>query len=276
MRKIVLAVLALASVPGAALATAYARAEPEEPGVIALRAPPPAWFTAGAAERLAEPGSTEPAPLDAPLPGEAGIRPGSWMISPYHCTMNFVFTNGVDLAIGTAGHCTDRLGQPITLLTLAPGGPDPVLVTIGKVLMRANAGVGRDFALISIDPSLRSWVTATIAGVGGPCRRFGGTSQQLLAYYGHGLGIGTGGTPRAGVSTVWSAGWYEWSGPVNFGDSGGAVRVNDMRAAGNLTHVGVIVPDLVPAPVGYGTRIGKILSYAKGWSLVDSPLCTLS
>jgi hypothetical protein len=242
------------------------------PNVRPLRAPRPAWFTPELEARLAAPAATTPAPLDAPLPGEAGIRPGSWMIAPYWCTMNFVFRSGSTLAIGTAGHCTDTLGQQVTLLTLAPGGADPVLVNVGKVIARADGGIGNDFALVSIYASLRSWVSATIAAVGGPCGRFTGSTTQALAHYGHGIGIGTGGTPRAGVSTVWMYAWYEWAGAVYTGDSGSPVRVADLKAAGNLTHVGLLVPD-VPKPLGYGTRIGKILKIANGYTLVNSPLC---
>src|SRR5437763_9769108 len=74
---------------------------------IPLKGSRPAWYTdeMGARARKS-PGTPQPAPLDAPLPGEVGIRPGSWMIEPYACTMNFVFAKGSKLAVGTAGHCT--------------------------------------------------------------------------------------------------------------------------------------------------------------------------
>ena len=62
------------------------------------------------------------APVDAPLPGEVGIRPGSWMISPFLCTMNFIFQNGGTLAIGTAGPLRrqQQAGPPDRSLQAAP------------------------------------------------------------------------------------------------------------------------------------------------------------
>lgn len=105
-----------------------------------------------AAQGHSSPGTPVAAPLDAPLPSEVGIRPGSWMIEPYGCTMNFVFRKSGAYAIGTAGHCADKVG--VVLLTLAPGGSNPVLVEIGKVIALHDNGVGDDFALVSIYPQL--------------------------------------------------------------------------------------------------------------------------
>jgi hypothetical protein len=56
-----------------------------------------------------------------------------------------------------------------------------------------------------------------------------------------------------------------------FGDSGSPVRVTDLRAAGDLTHL-VVDTNWLPSFIA-GTRIGKILQIATGWTLVDSPLC---
>ena len=89
---------------------------------IPLKAAPPAWFTDELAARVREAnGAPVAAPPEAPLPGEVGIRPGSWMISPAGCTMNFVFGSPGAYSIGTAGHC-GKNGEAVTLLTLAPGG----------------------------------------------------------------------------------------------------------------------------------------------------------
>ena len=58
-------------------------------------------------QRAWTPRTAPPSPrrTDAPLPGEIGIRPGSWMIAPAGCTMNFVFGSPGSYSIGTAGHC---------------------------------------------------------------------------------------------------------------------------------------------------------------------------
>ncbi|MBI4260850.1 MAG: hypothetical protein HY658_09830 [Actinobacteria bacterium] len=239
---------------------------------VPMRGATPSWYTAElAAEVLARPGRPVAAPIDAPFPSVVGIRPGAWMISPAGCTMNFVFSKGGSVAIGTAGHCVDKVGQPVVLLTVAPGGSNPVLVNVGSVLARRDGGVGDDFALVSIAPALRTWVSATTALVGGPCGAYSGSGPETVWHYGHGLAIGTGGTPRAGVSLNWKAGAYGWDGLAIFGDSGSPVRVTALPAAGNLTHL-VVDTRWLPSFI-VGTRIGKMLKIAKGWSLLSSPLC---
>ena len=250
------------SIPGAA---AYG-----DGWAIPLKAQRPSWYTdEHAARSRKSPGSPQPAPTDAPLPSEVGIRPGAWMIEPYACTMNFVFAKGPKLAIGTAGHCTDSLRQEVVLLTLAPGGADPVLVNVGKVVARQDNGVGDDFALVEIYPELYSWVSATTAVIGGPCGTYNGSGPETVWHYGHGLAIGTGGTPRAGTALTWQQDAFGWTGASIFGDSGSPVRVTDLKAAGDLTH---LVVDWLPSIV-VGTRISKMLQIAAGWRLVSSPLC---
>jgi hypothetical protein len=240
---------------------------------IPLKAAKPSWYTDELAARVREkPGTPVPAPLDAPLPSEIGIRPGAWMIEPYACTMNFIFAKGQKLGIGTAGHCTDGLRQSVVLLTLAPGGSNPVLIDVGKVVARHDNGVGDDFALVEIYPALYSWVSETTAVIGGPCGAYFGSGPETVWHYGHGLAIGSGGTPRAGVALTWQADAFGWDGAAIFGDSGSPVRVTDFKAAGDLTHLVVDEPDWVPSTI-VGTRIGKILKIASGWELASSPLC---
>ncbi len=266
---------------------------------VPLRADKPSWLTPELEQRaLANPGTPLAAPTDAPLPSEVGIRPGSWMISPAGCTMNFVFRKSGAVGIGTAGHCVDKTGQHVILLTLAPGNGNPVLVDIGTVVARADGGVGNDFALVSIFPSLWSWVSPTTAVVGGPCGAYTGSGlasvsnpvrgiqvpfvkglqigptafgPETVWHYGHGLAIGTGGTPRAGAALIWGADYFAWDSPSIFGDSGSPVRITNLKAAGDLTHL-VVDTRFVPAFVA-GTRIGKMLRIAGTWSLASSPLC---
>lgn len=238
---------------------------------IPLEAARPAWYTKDLRRKvLARKGRPVMAPVQAPLPGEVGIRPGSWMIDPAGCTMNFVFRSGADLGIGTAGHCASN-GQHVVLLTVAPGGSNPVLVDIGTVVVSHDNGVGDDFALVRINPALHSWVDPTMAVVAGPCGAFNGSGAQTVAHYGHGLGIGTGGTPRAGVALSWRANAFGWDGAAIFGDSGSAVRIGTLPAAGDLTHL-VVDTNWLPSFIA-GTRISKILQIAGGWSLVSSSLC---
>lgn len=239
---------------------------------VPLKGSTPSWYTAELAAEVA--GSDRPvaAPTDAPLPSEVGIRPGSWMIAPYGCTMNFVFRKNGAYAIGTAGHCADKVGDPVVLLTLAPGSGNPVLVEIGNVVARHDNGIGDDFALVSIKPALSPWVSPTMAVVGGPCGAYTGSGPETVWHYGHGLAIGTGGTPRAGVALTWKANAFGWDGAAIFGDSGSGVRVGTgLAAAGDLTHL-VVDTRWLPSFIA-GTRIGKMLQIAKGWSLASSPLC---
>jgi hypothetical protein len=238
---------------------------------IPLKAATPAWFTDELAARVhAANGAPVAAPQDAPLPGEIGIRPGSWMIAPAGCTMNFVFGSPGSYSIGTAGHC-GKAGEAVTLLTLAPGGANPVLVDIGTVQRSVDGGIGNDFALVSIRPELQSWVSPTIAIVAGPCGAYGGSGPEAVFHYGHGLAVGTGGTPRAGLALTWQASAFGWSGAAAPGDSGSAVRVNTgMQAAGDLTHL-VVDTNWLPSYIA-GTRISRVLQIA-GQPLANSPLC---
>ena len=254
----------LRSIPGAVpYAGGYA---------VPLKAARPGWYTDEMAARgRKSPGTPQPAPIDAPLPSEVGIRPGAWMIDPYPCTMNFVFVKGSRLAIGTAGHCTDGLGQDVVVLTLAPGGANPVVVNVGDVVARHDNGVGDDFALVEIDPRLYNWVSATTAVIGGPCGTYNGAGPETVWHYGHGLAIGTGGTARAGLALTWQEDAFGWDSAAIFGDSGSPVRVTDLKAAGDLTHL-VVDTNWLPSIIA-GTRIGKMLEIAPGWRLVSSSLC---
>ena len=253
-----------------------------------LRKPSPAWYDAKQQRKMdRDENGVATAPVDAPLPPYVGIRPGNLMIAPFLCTMNFIFQKGGTLAIGTAGHCVEG-NEPVDLLTLAPDGggdPVPVLVRLGRVLLKRDGGVGRDYALVEIPPHLHSWVFPTLSVVGGPCGVFAGGDPQPVAHYGHGLGVGTGGTPRAGMGFEiegkppikirgadwdWDADSIVWAGISNGGDSGSGVRIAQMPAVSNLTH-GISVTGLDPGVISWGTRVTTITS--SGWQLVDSPLC---
>jgi hypothetical protein len=264
---------------------------------VPVRAAAPDWFTPELQERTRS-GRPQPAPAaavapDAPLSGYVGIRPGSQMIAPYGCTMNFVFGSPGSYSIGTAGHCVDKVGEPVTLLTIAPGTPPAVenlvLVEIGTVSKRVDNGIGADFALVSIKPQLQDWVFPTIAQVGGPCGVYAGdglATQQVpvqghaaadpgeqVFHYGHGLGVGTGGTPRTGHGLYWESKAFWWAGNVVFGDSGSAARVGTtgLGAAGDVTHL-VIFDGRHLGATAAGTRAAELQRIA-GKPIVSSPHC---
>jgi hypothetical protein len=249
-----------------------------------LRKESPGWYTRSERRKVKrDPDGVTTAPADAPLPGEVGIRPGAWMIAPFFCTMNYIFQKGGTLAIGTAGHCLEG-NEPVVLLTLAPGGENPVLVELGRVLLKRDGGIGRDYGLVEIPRHLHSWTFETVGLVGGPCGVYAGGDPQPVAHYGHGLIVGTGGTPRAGMGfeleedpkLVRGADWdwdqdsIVWAGVNNGGDSGSPVRIGQLPAVSNLTH-GISVTGLDPGAISWGTRVTTITG--SGWTLRNSRLC---
>lgn len=262
---------------------------------VPVRAAQPDWFTPELQERT-KGGQPTPAPSnavgpDVPLSGYVGIRPGSEMIAPSGCTMNFVFGSPGQYSIGTAGHCVDKVGEPVTLLTIAPGTPprveNLVLVEIGTVSKRVDNGIGADFALVSIKPELQGWVFTTIPQVGGPCGVYTGdgltdTSVPIrghataepgeqVFHYGHGMGIGTGGTARTGHALYWESKAFWWAGTVIFGDSGSAARgTTGLGAAGDVTHL--VIDSKRLGATAAGTRATELQRIA-GKPIVSSPYC---
>ena len=187
------------------------------------------------------------------------------MVSPSWCTMNFVFKKRKRLFIGTAGHCTNRVGEKVTLFV----APDR-LVRVGRVVRRVSRGPKKDFALVRVRRGVRREVSPKMAFVGGPTGVFRGRGRRALFHVGHGVGIGTGGTPRAGMSLKWRRNRYSWAGAGAPGDSGSPVRLKGGKAAGNLTHIVAGGRDL--APRLEGTRVTKILRWlGPRFRLVKAP-----
>lgn len=270
---------------------------------IELKAPTPDWYTPELhreAVRAGKQGKTIPLPEGVEVDSAllfTGIRPGSWMISPSWCTMNFVFGNpdaatpaagpgngngnGGDkgngkpkpsggnsgVYIGTAGHCAE-VGDAVTLVA-APG----VLMNIGVTTKSVDNGIGDDFALIEIYPEMVQYVNPSMAIIAGPTGAKTPAFGDPILHVGHGLGVGTGGTPRAGIVT-WTgesgpeASGYGWDGIANLGDSGSGVRAASGEAVGNLTHL-VVGTNYLPAFIA-GTNIDRILQ------LASAPLATAS
>jgi hypothetical protein len=263
--------------------------------VVELSAPTPDWYTAELHEQVLAAGPAGvPLPDEAQVPASAlaftGIRPGSWMISPSLCTMNFVFggTSGggggkgkkagggsSGLHIGTAGHCT-AVGDEV-VLAMAPG----VLVNIGRTVRSVDDGIGNDFALVEIDPALQGSVNPSMAVIAGPTSTGAPAVGQVVEHVGHGLVIGTGGTPRAGLVTYVGDGdgqdptaAYGWDGASTPGDSGSGVRAATGEAVGNLTHL-VVGTEYLPAFIA-GTSVSRMVQIAGlpvvCASLVPNPL----
>jgi hypothetical protein len=252
-----------------------------------LKKETPDWYTPSLHRRVVtagKRGESVPLPDSANIPASAlaftGIRPGSWMLFPSWCTLNFAF--GGNGYIGTAGHCT-KTGQAVTIVA-APG----VLMNIGKTAKSVDNGIGNDFALIDVYPAMERFVNPSMAIIAGPSGtklpRFG----DPILHVGHGVAIGTGGSARVGEVVYPNApvfgdlfrqnksdtNAYGWAGTVTFGDSGSGARAVTGQAVGNVTHL-VVGTKFLPA-WNAGTTIARMQKIAgrsvSTASLVPDPL----
>jgi hypothetical protein len=269
------AALLIAATPGTTTAvTSLADADVE---IRTLDAPVPDWYTEDLHQETlaaAEDGEGVAIPDGAEVPASAlaftGIRPGSWMVSPAGCTLNFVFGSVPDSPyIGTAGHCTE-VGDEVTIVA-APG----VLMNIGTTVTSVDEGIGDDFALIRIHDEMAQHVTPSTAYFGGPTAAGDPQFGDLVGHAGHGLVIGTGGTPRAGLVVYRGDGdsarsdAFAWDGAASPGDSGSfVVDLDGVTAAGNLTHL-VVGGPYVPGVIA-GTSLDRMLQIA-GQPLATAP-----
>lgn len=223
------------------------------------------------------PAAPAPLPLVDPLPSAddiqcTGIRPGARVSTPIGiCTLSFIFTNGIDLFAGTAGHCI-RTGQ-----TASVGG----LGVFGTAAWSsAGGGIGNDFALIRVNANLRDQVSAEMCDWAGPTGTFAGPTLSGIGvvHTGHGLGVvAAPPRPRSGVGLSWGATSFQWAGNGAIGDSGSAVRTegvvtnDDGDALGTLTHGATPVT----SPLIFGTRWDRGLNLANAAGLGGMQLVTV-
>jgi len=263
-----------------------------------LPLPPPAWYTDEVHRRVlaAGPGGVEVplareqetltldclgySPPSASPPSLLAVSAGGCMVYPHGCTMNFVFTDGTSSYIGTAGHCVDKGGDVVMQVGTRVDPTDTVLVTVakvGRVAKRVNAGIGRDFGLVRIDPD---WaVVPGIAGALGPTGAFcEDPLGQPVLHYGHGYVFAVEqGDPKAGevvpdltplVKFASETYGYNWVGYGLPGDSGSPVLGAGALAVGNLTH-GIGVAGLPVPGLSFGTTMAGIFNIVgSGYSLV--------
>ena len=209
--------------------------------------------------------------------GFFGIRPGAFVLlingnSIGWCSLAHVYGSPGAYSISTAGHC-GKVGDTATVIgalgdkTVA-GLPVPVLIDFGRFSSSTgDAGIGKDWALISVDAAYQHLVTPTMAFWGGPIGTYTSTGEvvgadlfapggpqvtvnpnpalvQQVVHYGHGVGIGTGGTPRSGTAINWRATYFTAFGAISPGDSGSGTNTltgdavgNNREAAGINTHI---------------------------------------
>jgi hypothetical protein len=257
-----------------------------------------AFHRGGRAEQL------EPGLVSFAGTGYFGIRPGAWLLlisggSIGWCSAAHVYGSPGSYSISTAGHC-GKAGDRATVIG-AIGNNTPVLIDFGAFKSSRDGGLGADQAIISIDAPWQSLVTPTMAFWGGPRGVFTKSGSvagytlpnrgivpqvsvnpdpflaQQIVHYGHGTGVGAGGTPRSGTAIAWGSTHFMFFGAISPGDSGsgsntlggdtvGAVN----EAAGINTHL--YVDPLMRKGLGLmgGTRTTAVGTPANG-QLVGYP-----
>jgi hypothetical protein len=104
------------------------------------------------------------------------------------------------------------------------------------------------------------------------------TLVQQVVHYGHGVGVGTGGTPRSGSAIAWGAKHFMFFGAITFGDSGSGANtltgdaVGDNReAAGIMTHI--YVDPLMRQGLGImgGTRATQVAGTLANGQILPYP-----
>jgi hypothetical protein len=253
--------------------------------------PAPSWFTQDFKQKVDAAGH-EGVPLDGPTaldvcPGvvafhEGGVGTGTCLVYPFGCTANFIYQSGSGTSpavsngnqyLGTAGHCTEKVGEPVYGAISTPG-VGPSIARIGTVSKRIEDYDGSqvfDFTSIKIDPGYQLYPASP---VGGPQGVYDGCQVGTpLKYYGHGYEIAVAqGKPEGGVSTHWYDDGYGWEGPAFGGDSGSGVLTADGKAAGNLDAIIILSPPYLPGEI-VGSRMTWILSWS-GLSLVNADFTT--
>jgi hypothetical protein len=207
------------------------------------------------------------------------VSAGACLVSPSGCTANFVFTDGASKYLGTAGHCAGNGKTVIAQVGVRVDPTDSVLVhlaAIGSVTHSWNAGIGRDFALIRINPAFK--VVPGMAGALGPtgvlCLDPVG---QPVMHYGHGyIFFVEQGTVKFGevipdltlLFDFRSPNGFNWVGYGVPGDSGSGVMNDAGLAVGDLTH-GIGVAGLPVPGLSMGTDMAGIFDLiGAGYSLV--------
>ena len=196
------------------------------------------------------------------------VSAGTCMISPNGCSMNFVFTDGLSKYIGTAGHCAGGGKTVIAQIGMRVDPTDSVIVTlaaIGSVVKSVNGGIGKDFALVRINPGLK--VVPGVGGALGPTGVFcGDPVGQPVMHYGHGyIFFVEQGTAKFGevipdltlLLKFASPDGFNWAGYGVPGDSGSEVMNDAGLAVGDLTH-GLSVAGVPIVGLSFGTDMDGI------------------
>jgi hypothetical protein len=240
--------------------------------------------------------------------GCLGIRPGAWLLlisggSIGWCSMAHVYGSPGAYDISTAGHC-GKTGDTATVIAALGNRADAtgvVLLDFGTFGTSHDGGLGNDWALIDIDPAYQGLVSPTMCLWGGPQGMFTKTGDvasinwprrglpsasinpdpmlaQGILHYGHGTGVGAGGTPRAGTAIAWRASHFMFEAAIAPGDSGSAANTTGgdtvgatREAAGIITHLWI--DPLMRSGIGImgGTRATQVSGTLADGQLVGYP-----
>ena len=204
--------------------------------------------------------------------GYLGIRPGAWLLlldggSVGWCSLAHVHGSPGSYAVTTAGHC-GKNGDRATVIAAMGDQGVPVLLDFGRFKASRDGGIGNDYAFIPVEKPYQHLVTPTMAFWGGPRGVFTKTGAvagyqlpnnglvpsvsvdpdpflaQQVVHYGHGAGVGAGGTPRSGTAVHWGSRHFAFFGAIAPGDSGSGSNTltgdtvgATMEAAGINTHL---------------------------------------
>jgi hypothetical protein len=209
-------------------------------------------------------------PMASAATTTATIHPGvQTYTNGAQCTANFVFTGGGRTFLGQAAHCSSTgsntntngcttqslpLGTPVTILGASQPG---TMVYNSWIAMRdaheadPDACAYNDLALIEINPADVPAVSASVPHWGGPVGLNTGGTASGESVYSYGNSILRGGvtllSPKVGTSSGDDGhGWTHIVSTVTPGipgDSGSAFLDASGKALGDLSTIGVGVPD---------------------------------
>ncbi|HYX87988.1 MAG TPA: hypothetical protein VE753_01330 [Gaiellaceae bacterium] len=266
MRKLFILAALAASLPllaAPAPAVSSSSSETADRSLGTLDQPRPDWLTDELEAKILAAG---PQGVEVPLAGNITIQPnclrtappyagtagvsvnavsaGTCVVSPHGCTMNFIFTDGTSNYIGTAGDCAGNGKTMIAQVATRVDPTDTMLVTlaaIGNVVKSWNNGIGKDFALVKIDPAFK--VVPGVSGALGPTGVFcGDPVGQPVMHYGHGYIF------------------FVEQGYPKFGEVIPDLTLNDAGlAVGDLTH-GIAIAGLPVPGLNFGTDMQEIFN----------------
>lgn len=173
---------------------------------------------------------------------EAPLRPGSSLGG--YCTFNFLF-EGLDgtAYIGTAGHCTDEIGERVELAGYGEVGAVVFDSDLTDVFPDVDEAV--DFSLIRLDADVVADADPRMLGYDGPVGAIDAGDLavgDLVQLHGYGLVLGMNDytRDRQGALVDWDEDLYRVDMPAVNGDSGSPLlHAATGKAFGIVSHYGI-------------------------------------